>query len=274
MARCDVDRTRTVFLTLTFAGKPSAAGAQASFKRFTMRMRRRFPRMSCIWRKEFQERGSAHFHLICFNMPYWAQAAIQRTWEECTNEVRSIVYVKLLRNKRQAMYYVSKYIAKLSDTGETTSLDNEPYQHDCNPEGVGRQWGYLGKPYLPMARIKRAYLIDDGTVAYLSFAMRTLSRQKKNTFSGVVTLYSDEVGAMFDLAVERGGFLREPDDLLEYAKVLATGQGGDFLTAQVRASHPFVNWQQVIDRAYNDMIQQWLYSRSLTNSMSWIDRRK
>jgi len=73
-ARLRVGTIRTSFLTLTFAGMPSAEQAKAAFKRFRSRLDRRFAKWSAVWRMEYQERGAIHFHLICFNLPYIPQA--------------------------------------------------------------------------------------------------------------------------------------------------------------------------------------------------------
>lgn len=268
MARLDVQNVRTCFLTLTFHGTPAMAEATRAFKQFTMRLRRLFPRMSAMWRKEFQERGAAHYHLICFNMPYWKQAAIQRCWEECTRETRSIVHIKLLRNKRQAMYYVAKYIAKLPHNSETTSLVNTPYQHEQVSPSTGRAWGYLGKVLLPMARLRRAYIIDDDVSDYLSWSMRAMGRGKSNKYSDTLTLYSDDVLSIFETALHLGGFEREKDDFLEFCGVLSSGRAGDFLADRYDSARPFIDWKQAINRAYQRLEEEFLTKQRLSRSFA------
>jgi len=185
MARLDSQRTRTIFMTLTFHGKPDAIEAKRALKAFLMRVRRKFPGASGIWRLEPQERGSWHFHLLFFNLPYWHQRQIQYAWECCTREDQSIVHVKLLRGgKRQAMFYVAKYLAKSTCT---TSLDNAVYQHgelsDNNSlesgtlDDPGRFWGYINKKDLPYAALRRIGFDDDEITDCLWFEMRKLSNK-------------------------------------------------------------------------------------------------
>jgi len=185
MARLDVTHTRTVFLTLTFSAVPSPSEAKRAFKAFTMRLRRKFPEASAFWRMEFQERGAIHFHLLVFGMPYWSQKQIQYAWECCTREERSIVHVKLLRGgKKQAMAYVSKYIAKNSPV--PTSLDNAAYPHGElvvntiqeaeTDEDPGRFWGYINKKCLPFAALRMIICDDESMIQKLWLTMSFLSR--------------------------------------------------------------------------------------------------
>lgn len=178
MARLDVTHARTTFLTLTFSGVPSAIEAKRAFKAFTMRLRRKFPACSAFWRMEFQGRGAIHFHLICFNMPYWSQQQIQYAWECCTGEDRSIVHVKLLRGgKRQAMFYVAKYIAKNSPV--PTSLDTAAYSHgqeNASEDDPGRFWGYINKKCLPFAALRLIICDDESMVQKLWLTLSALSR--------------------------------------------------------------------------------------------------
>jgi len=178
MARIDSARVRTVFLTLTFHGKPDAIEAKRAFKAFTMRIRRKFPEASGIWRLEPQKRGSWHFHLILFNLPYWHWRQVQYAWECCTGEDTSIVHVKLLRGgKRQAMFYVAKYLAKSSSV--FTSLDYAVYQHDQGSDTLddpGRFWGYINKKDIPFAPLRQIRFDDDEITDCLWFTMKQLSR--------------------------------------------------------------------------------------------------
>lgn len=177
MARLDVTHTRTVFLTLTFSAIPAPSEAKRAFKAFIMRLRRKFPGASAFWRMEYQKRGSIHFHLLCFNMPYWSQKQIQYAWECCTGEDQSRVWVKLLvGGKKQAMAYVSKYIAKNSPV--STSLDNAAYQHaegEPSEEDPGRFWGYINKKMLPFAKLVACLIDDDSMIQKLWLTMSALS---------------------------------------------------------------------------------------------------
>lgn len=185
-ARLNPSRTRSVFLTLTFAAIPTTEDATRAFRRLKERIRRKFPRASFIWRKEPQERGSWHYHLILFNFPYVPQATLQKWWQECTREPLSIVHVKLLRGKRQAFYYVSKYCAKLAGENPTSFILNaylhaertheemeefraelDQLQDDGETESLGRMWGIFQKWKLPYAEFVAFEIKDFDTALYM-----------------------------------------------------------------------------------------------------------
>lgn len=141
----------------------SAEDAKAAFKRFRMRLDRRFKKWSAVWRMEPQERGAWHFHLICFNLPFIPQAVLQRTWQQCTREPMSIVNISLVTGgDKEVMSYVSKYVAKLSPTESTTSLDKAPYPHDEGeePDDPGRFWGTINRGKLPYAVRRKLCFYD------------------------------------------------------------------------------------------------------------------
>jgi len=150
MARLLVSSVRATFITLTFSEKVSNEEAKNVLKRFVMRLRRAYPEASGVWRMEYQERGAIHFHLLMFRLPFIKQSDLQRTWEACTREVRSIVDIRLVRGTRQVMGYVSKYIAKKSQVTSGTSLDDVSYQHARDDLSSGRFWGWINKEALPL----------------------------------------------------------------------------------------------------------------------------
>ena len=155
-ARLQTHRVRTVFLTLTFHDQDDAKAAKQTFRAFRERLRRRFPKSSFIWRMERQERGAIHFHLILFNFPYVPQSDLQTWWTETTGEDLSIVHIKLLRGKKRAFYYCSKYCAKTND--ESTSFITSTYPHADRWEG--RFWGIQHYDQLPFAS-KKSWFTDD-----------------------------------------------------------------------------------------------------------------
>jgi hypothetical protein len=204
MARLDVAHTRTTFLTLTFSSIPSPQEAKRAFKAFTMRMRRKFPKMSAFWRMEHQERGSIHFHLICFGMPYWSQQQIQYAWECCTGEEMSIAHVKLLRGgKRQAMFYVAKYIAK--NAVIPTSLDTATYSHgqeNASEEDPGRFWGYLNKKCLPFAKLMACLIDDDSMIQKLWLTASMMTRGRAAQQERAMRFYGTCCYGLLSIAVE------------------------------------------------------------------------
>jgi len=205
MARLKVRKIRATFLTLTFTEMVSHERARKVFKRFQMRIRRKFEEMSCVWRLEYQpSRGAIHYHLICFRMPFWKQAEVQQAWEECTEEHRSIVDIRLIHGARSIMAYVSKYIAKIDNT--PTSLDDGSYQHgeEKQPPSA-RFWGYINKELLPLGQKLSGVLTDRATIKSLSSFMWSLINTE-NTYNSISAhLFCDNARWLCERAVEEGG---------------------------------------------------------------------
>jgi len=188
-SRLNTDSVRKTFLTLTFTGTPEWEDAKATLKRFTMRLRRAYPEMSAIWRQERQERGAIHFHLIIFNLPYIPQRDLQKTWEQCTGEPRSIIHIKLLNSSRAVMFYVSKYIAKQQEemSEVLTSLDKPTYQH-----GMGRSWGYVNKKGLPFAEKWVFHVADEDAIRYAMWSCFALSGGRAGRSQQHARLFCDD----------------------------------------------------------------------------------
>lgn len=159
--RCDFSSTRAVFLTLTFHSIPKIEDATRAFQKFMKRVRRRFPLVCGIWRKEFQERGAAHYHVILINMPYWGWKSILACWQACTPDGGGSVWVKLLRSHKGIIGYVSKYIAKVSSETVSPLLVVSPYLTAAEKEKIGRCWGYINKDALPLAQATVIAVDDD-----------------------------------------------------------------------------------------------------------------
>jgi hypothetical protein len=158
--RCDFSATRTSFLTLTFHAIPTIDEATRSFQKFMKRLRRAFADAAGIWRKEFQERGAAHYHVLLTNVPYVGWRSILRTWRECTPDHEGSIHIKLLRTHKAIIGYVSKYIAKVADGTVSPLLDVSPYLTAAEKPSIGRSWGWINKAGLPLAQTTRI-LIDD-----------------------------------------------------------------------------------------------------------------
>lgn len=202
MARLTVDGVRVTFITLTFQGIPTPDEAKAALKRFTMRLRRRFPAASALWRMERQGRGSIHFHMLWFRLPYIDQATLQTWWTACTKEALSILDVRLVRGKRQAMSYVSKYVAKRSSPGEAPSLEDGTYWHDDQDDQSGKWWGMVNREALPMAD-EVAVLVEDGDlVAYARWMVQRMSRGRAARSETRTKLYSHEAGEVFAWTID------------------------------------------------------------------------
>jgi hypothetical protein len=205
MARLKVRKIRATFLTLTFTEMVTHETAKIVFKRFTMRLRRSFESASAVWRLEYQpKRGAIHFHMLVFNLPYWKQAEVQKTWEECTCEQRSIVDIRLVHGARSIMAYVSKYIAKIDDKAPT-SLDDVSYQHEGREPALSRFWGYLNKECLPLGQKLVGILTDRATIRSLSSFMWALIGSDNPYNSISAHLFADNARWLCERAVEEGG---------------------------------------------------------------------
>lgn len=129
------------------------------------------PDAAFIWRLEFQERGTPHFHIIELNVkrvPLDVFKGITAHWQKMTGD-DSYPDIKQMQNKKHAMFYVSKYIAKRGQTtpaafGEDAAgavggpqpseasaagLDYVPYSEKS--VFVGRFWGIVNRKNLPLA---------------------------------------------------------------------------------------------------------------------------
>lgn len=104
------------------------------------------PEARVIWRMEIKERLSGeskgepvpHFHLLIFGLPYGMEAELDKLlgdmWNEiANNQPQDFEYlrseVKQIRSRKHAVYYASKYAAKIDDGFD---------------EAFGRHWGTFG----------------------------------------------------------------------------------------------------------------------------------
>lgn len=207
LARLKTRKIRATFITLTFSGMPSHEEAKKAFKRFAMRLRRKFEAASAVWRLEYQpKRGAIHYHLLCFNVPFWKQAELQRTWEACTKEHKSIVDIRLIHGARSIMAYVSKYIAKVADD-ENTSLDDGTYQHAHPEEPASRFWGYINKERLPLGEVVAGVLTCRQTIKSLSSLAWSILGNGNPYNSLSFHLFCDNARWLCERAIEEGGAL-------------------------------------------------------------------
>jgi hypothetical protein len=205
LARLKTRKIRASFLTLTFTEIVTNERAKLVFKRFTAYLRRHMPQASAVWRMEFQDRGAIHFHLLCFNLPFWKQAEIQRTWERCTQELCSIVHIKLVHGARSIMSYISKYIAKPDERSEITSLEDVSYQHASAGGLAGRFWGWINKELLPLGQKYEGVLTDDYTIKSISIWAWKLTGIENTYNSLTFHLFADNAEWFWSMFIERGG---------------------------------------------------------------------
>jgi hypothetical protein len=154
---------------------------------------------------EFQERGAIHFHLLCFNLPFWKQKDLQQTWEECTEEDCSIVDIRLVHGARSVMAYISKYIAKKDERSEITSLEDGAYQHEGEKKLSGRFWGWINKELLPLGEVVAGVLTDRQTIKSLSSLAWSILGSDNPYNSLSFHLFCDNARWLCERAIEEGG---------------------------------------------------------------------
>jgi len=159
-------RSKVTFLTLTtrrhLHPRVIKKFAQLMFKRVS----RKYPSLSVVWRLEFQKRGAPHLHCVCFNAPWIDRAWLVASWGELVGQVNPVVDIRRVRNSRQLISYVSKYVAKVGNSSlldiGTKNADDFGRWEGMAP-GVGRVWGVWNAAALPFARLETALVPLDGS---------------------------------------------------------------------------------------------------------------
>lgn len=210
MARLKMTGVRATFITLTFRGYPSNAEAKRCLHAFLQILRRDFPKASAVWRMEFQKRGSAHFHLLVFNLPYWDWKEILAAWKRITHQKVARVDVQLIRSRKGVMYYVSKYIGKVDEKHGSTFFISPPYLHGGRKWRKGRFWGYHNKKLLPLGEVVAGVLTNNSTINRLSDAAWKIIGAATRFNSISFSLFHDHSTTLAMRNIEQGGlFLDE-----------------------------------------------------------------
>lgn len=196
---------RATFITLTFKGYPSNAEAKRALHAFIQQMARSYPNASAVWRMEYQRRGSIHFHLLAFNLPYWRQQELQATWERCSHQTMGRADIRLVRTRKGVMFYVSKYIAKVDKKTGSTSFIQVPYLHGYKKWRKGRFWGYHNKKHLPLAQKFEGVLVDDKLIKKLSNAAWEIIGVETRYNSISFNLFTDRAASLWSLYIGQGG---------------------------------------------------------------------
>lgn len=143
---------KSTFITLTYPNIPTTERAKRDLEVFWKRLRYKYgEEMSAVWRLEFQIRGAAHYHMIVFNAPFIPFADLRVMWSEIIGQERPRVRIERLNSARGAMYYCSKYVAKLPDDSESSGF---PCLSAIFRENgfLGRQWGILARKSIPWGK--------------------------------------------------------------------------------------------------------------------------
>lgn len=146
-----LEPVKTTFITLTYPYEMrNHEQAKIHLKTLLERFRRAFPEMAAIWRMEYQASGSIHFHLLCFDMPFYPFKDLKEAWRDIIKWPEAagplMVRIEAIRSWRGVMRYAAKYLAKPgNDEGGITLLDCNAYPH------AGRFWGIHNKNAMPYA---------------------------------------------------------------------------------------------------------------------------
>lgn len=205
LARVRIKKVRATFITLTFKRYPSNAEAKKRLHAFLEHIRRHYPEASCVWRMEYQERGAIHFHLLCFDLPYWDWSDLLATWKAITGQDVARVDIRLVRSRRGVQSYVSKYIAKVDRKKRKTFLVYPPYLHGLRKWKKGRFWGIHNKKALPLGEKVMGVLTVTKEIKRLSDAAWKIIGDKVRYGSVSFHLFSDHAERIAKMNIEVGG---------------------------------------------------------------------
>lgn len=158
---------------------------------------------------EFQKRGSIHFHLLWFNLPWWHWKAILETWKRITGQDTARIDVRLVKSRRGVQSYVSKYIAKVEKRNGKTFLVYPPYLHGGRKWRKGRFWGYHNKKALPLGEKVVGVLLKDKEIKRMSDAAWKIIGSKVRYGSISFQLFSDHAEKLAKMNIEVGGLFSD-----------------------------------------------------------------
>lgn len=133
--------TRLIFVTLTYPEEyPRDYKVYKNhLKRFRQAVERRYGKIGCIWRLEYQKRGAPHYHLMYLDVEFLPLEVLSCLWFKIVgssdeNHLKCGVDLKPVTDWGDAglvAHYVGKYAAKV---GDEVSEDDRGK--------TGRHWGY------------------------------------------------------------------------------------------------------------------------------------
>lgn len=146
-------RHRVTFLTLTTKAYHHPRIFKKYLQVFFKRLGRKAPRLSIIWRLEYQKRGAPHVHCIVYNAPFIDKKWIQESWGEIVGQSRPFTRIESIKSYKHLMSYASKYAAKVDGRGfnTVTYLTANPQEKAEVVLSAGRVWGVYNRVCLPFA---------------------------------------------------------------------------------------------------------------------------
>jgi hypothetical protein len=237
----------TLFVTLTYPKMMTDhARAKRDLKVFMERLQERYKKMWSVWKMEYQESGSIHFHLMLGGVGYLpvnrpqARFDAQEAWNSITGTcAANSVDVERLRSINGVMWYVAKYMSKnLEETVIGAVNDNGP--HSAAPHRIGagsmglsishifsqrlkstgRFWGVYGRKNLPLATEKRYHMPVTENV-WGRFLAKCDSEWCRNQQGFTIyTADSYRLAAWLDVAANSDGYANERRSLYESWRTL------------------------------------------------------
>lgn len=178
-----------IFLTFTYrANMQDHSQAKYHLDLLLRWLKYNYQEGAFLWRMEYQKRGAIHFHIIAFNLKHIDIDAVTTYWQELTLD-DSYPDVETIHNRRKALYYVSKYVAK-HEVNSPSGFISEPYSEKL--QFFGRFWGVVNRKLLPFAPLTYLYLHGDAKVFHdmRRYARRHYKRLSRR-LQGFCLLVSD-----------------------------------------------------------------------------------
>lgn len=159
-------RSKVSFLTLTTRAHLHPRVIKNLAQKLFKRISRKYPRLSIIWRLEFQKRGAPHLHCVLYNAPWVDRFWLVTCWSQLIEQKNPIVDLRRVKGHRQLTSYVSKYVAKVGDSSLLDSGTKNAVQfgrYSGMKENVGRIWGVWNADCLPYDVLDEAAVPLDGS---------------------------------------------------------------------------------------------------------------
>lgn len=142
-----IDRTYPVsnwrFITMTYPAEfpHDPLIYHKHFDTWSKRFRRAYPEAAAIWKCEYQSRGAAHFHVLCFSGQWVDYRWLSQSWADVVDSgdpahLRAGTQIKAVRSWNGVAFYAAKYIGKRETLTDDAS--------------TGRCWGIINRAALPV----------------------------------------------------------------------------------------------------------------------------
>lgn len=143
----EINKNKLKMITLTYHNDPdSPEDAKRDLDNFFKRLKRQSPEAFFIWKLEYQKRGTIHYHILCYDMPYdpTLPDVVAKAWNEITGQgeqhLKAGTRVEVIKKPQ----YISKYVGK---------------PIDAKAEAPGRYWGIRNKKAYDAAKDEKTYNI-------------------------------------------------------------------------------------------------------------------